>query len=123
MLGGLTTYYGGRTLGEAKVLGKELGGTVVRIGPIKDPNFPWILLDRAVLHYETVLDRAHAERDVMVVAESAGKQGVSATLPSRTQSRLGGLFAKIRKNADEVPFDLRQDLKTQFVSILDERFG
>lgn len=127
VLGGLTTYYGGQSLADVKIVGRPLGGDVVRVGPVGDPNFPWVLLDRAILHYETVLDRAHAQRDVMVVAADGEKQGLSTSLSSALQGRLSKLFAKIGKSARrdgaEVDFELRDEIKSELSGILDERYG
>ncbi len=43
------------------------GGIAIKAGPPKNPNFPWVLLDRAFFHYEQLLSRAHARRDPFVV--------------------------------------------------------
>jgi hypothetical protein len=73
--GGAALYGVGRRLARVRqvfpggVLGFVLGAqrTVAgarrfRIGPHAQPNFPWVLLDRALLHYDAVARCAHARR-------------------------------------------------------------
>jgi hypothetical protein len=43
------------------------GGVVVKAGPPKNPNFPWVLLDRAFFHFEQIITRTHGRRDAFVV--------------------------------------------------------
>jgi hypothetical protein len=43
------------------------GGVVVKAGPPKNPNFPWVLLDRAFFQFEQIVTRAHGRRDVFVI--------------------------------------------------------
>jgi hypothetical protein len=41
---------------------RRLGGSMVRIGPNKDPQMPFILLDRALLYHNAVASHAHGNR-------------------------------------------------------------
>jgi hypothetical protein len=41
----------------------RFGGSMVKVGPYKATNFPWILLDRAIGTFAYVTGRAHARRD------------------------------------------------------------
>jgi len=43
------------------------GGIAVKAGPPKNPNFPWVLLDRALFHFEQIILRTHGRRDAFVV--------------------------------------------------------
>lgn len=53
----------GRSLAKLKLKRIPLGGYEVSIGPNQNPQFPFILLDRAFLLYQTVANRAHARQD------------------------------------------------------------
>ncbi len=95
--GGVASYLGIQRAAEIKVLGQSVAGRVASIGPLRDEQFPWILLDRAMLHFASVVGRAHAKRDVLKVEATDGKQGVSSSLEPSVQGRIGALFARIRR--------------------------
>lgn len=54
---------GGRRLSKAKLKGLPLGGEKLRVGPIKDIQFLYILLDRALIFYAHTINWAHGRRD------------------------------------------------------------
>ena len=41
----------------------RVGGSALAVGPYAAPNFPWIILDRAIGTFCYVINRAHARRD------------------------------------------------------------
>jgi len=50
-------------------------GRTLELGPPKNDNFPWILLDRMMVAYRGILSRAHGRRDeelLKTVEEEAG---------------------------------------------------
>lgn len=47
--------------------GWRLGGSDLVAGPLAAPNFPWVLLDRALCAFAFVVARSHAKRDEAVV--------------------------------------------------------
>lgn len=99
-LGGAAAYWGGKRAAEIKVLGQPMGGRVAVVGPIRDPNFPWILLDRAVMHHRAIAQRAHAKREVLKLEGSGGKMGPSSSLDAGEQRRFVTSFARFqRRNA------------------------
>ena len=73
------------------------GSKIVRIGPHKNPNFPWILLDRALLHYKNIYDLAHSRRDKISLYQNNKNQGVVAKINSKQREKLNKLFVSIRK--------------------------
>ncbi len=95
LLGGAGAWLGGGELAKVKVLGGTLGGRVVRVGPVKAANFPWVLLGRAWLHHQLVAERNHARRDAIGLAVRSERNLMDA-LPealfrelSRTLGRAG----------------------------------
>jgi hypothetical protein len=109
LIGGLSSYFGSQGVAQLEVLGRRLGGPVARIGPLRNPNFPWLLLDRALLHYGSIVRRPHARRDVLVLREDS-KHGVVAGLEPGLQSRLSRTFAAIQKSGGDVAHELRDEL-------------
>lgn len=54
---------GGRRLSKAKVKGISLGGEQLIVGPIKNIQFLYILLDRVLIFYAHIINWAHGRRD------------------------------------------------------------
>lgn len=62
-VGAGSAYLSGRQMAKAKVAGINLGGYTVSVEPNKNPNFPFILLDRALITYSHVINWAHGRRE------------------------------------------------------------
>ena len=133
VVGGVSSYFGGRRAADFEVLGQSLGGQVAYVGPIGDKNFAWVLLDRALLHFDRVVGRPHAKRSVMVLdhlatdsddgerrVDSPDKQGLSHKMAASRQSKLGRLFSKLARRGDTVPDELRRELTSTIQDVLVE---
>ena len=59
-VGGAASWYAARKLPEVRVMGIPMGGQLLQIGPMKNPGFPWVVLDRALLLLDVLAKRAHA---------------------------------------------------------------
>lgn len=81
---------------EAKILGVQVAGKVRTIGPHLDPNFPWIVLDRALLHFKALTSRTHALRDSLAVPD-ASKAGLVRGFSPTLIARLKRVFQKMQK--------------------------
>lgn len=77
------------------------GGRVVRVGPHKNQNFPWVLLDRALLHYFTIRDYAHSRREKIII-NSNNDTGLAKGLEQGRRRELAGIFSRLRKNPDNI---------------------
>jgi hypothetical protein len=88
-----------------------------RIGPHAGPNFPWVLLDRALLHYGAVVRRTHARRGAVALPEGA-RSGVVAELAGGERRELEAIFRKLRRAAPDAPRGLRDALERRVVAIL-----
>jgi hypothetical protein len=106
VVGGVASWIGTEQAVEVKVLGQSVAGRVATIGPLRDSQFPWVLLDRALLHFASVVGRAHAKRDPLKVEARDGKQGASSLLETETQDRIGTLFARMRDERAPTPPEL-----------------
>lgn len=65
VIGGTGAYFGFDELSEVKVLGQSLGKRYLEIGPMKNRNFPYILLGRALYHTIQIAKVSHAAREVI----------------------------------------------------------
>jgi Domain of unknown function (DUF3482)/50S ribosome-binding GTPase len=95
-IGAAGTLLGARRLAKTKVLGQPLGGYELSVGPVTDPNLPWVLLSRAVLHARLVAERNHARRDELIV-EAEGGERLASRLDGAARRRIDGLMRRIAK--------------------------
>jgi hypothetical protein len=118
VVGGAAAYWGGLRIAEVRVLGQSVGGRVAVVGPVRDANFPWIVLDRALAHFESVAERAHAQRDVMEIAAVVGKVGASSRFDAADRALLGASFAKIRARGAPASEELVAALAERLAALL-----
>ena len=103
LLGGAGAWFGGGELAKVKVLGESLGGQVVQVGPVRAPNFPWVVLGRAWLHHQLVAERNHAYRATISLSVQ-GEENLMDALPDELSKALGRSFARLRSRADDPEF-------------------
>jgi len=70
---------GGRRLARMKVVGLNLGGEQIQVGPIENIQFAYVLLDRTLIFYSHIINWAHGRRDYPG-QEQGGKGSVKAGL-------------------------------------------
>jgi len=68
VVGGVGAYWGFDELSEIRVLGTTLGRQSLEMGPMTNPNFPYILLGRALYHAHILTTRSHAVRGTVQLA-------------------------------------------------------
>ena len=81
-----------------------------RIGPHAQPNFAWVLLDRALLHYDAVTRRTHARRGAIPAAES-GRAGIVTEFGRREREQLEAIFRALRRAPEDPPRDACAELE------------
>jgi hypothetical protein len=88
----------------------------ILIGPHKNPNFPWILLDRALLFYSSVSQRAHAKRNDLDLTSQTSQEkiGIVEKLPLTQKRELGDIF----KKATSSPENAKEELSKILLSLL-----
>ena len=67
IVGTVGAYFGFDELSEIKVLGQTLGKRYLEMGPMKNRNFPYILLGRALYHMLAISTRSHAQRGMVEI--------------------------------------------------------
>lgn len=118
VVGGVASWFGTEQAVEVKVLGQSVAGRVATIGPLRDRQFPWVLLDRALLHFASVVGRAHAKRDPLKVEAREGKLGASSALDVETRDAIGALFGRLRDEERPVPPEIVDALAGTLLPIL-----
>jgi len=104
-LGGAATslhYASKRLVSPKQVLRSLQGQRLMRIGPHKNPNFPWIVLDRALLHWLAVRDWAHARQDALELVYQAENRGPISLLTSEEHKQMLSLFSQIQRQPNKV---------------------
>jgi hypothetical protein len=117
-IGAAGTLLGARRLAKTKVLGQPLGGYELSVGPITDPNLPWVLLSRAVLHARLVAERNHARRDELIV-EAEGGERLATRLDGATRRRIDGLMRRVAKQRGD-DTAAREALRDFVAGLLDD---
>jgi hypothetical protein len=98
-IGAAGTLAGAGRLAKVKVLGQPVGGYELRVGPITDMNFPWVLLGRALLHAKLVAERNHARRESLALDARAGAHLADAIELERRRA-LEDVFRRLRHERD-----------------------
>lgn len=77
--------------GGVKLKGGE--GRRLELGPPKNQNFPWVLLDRLLLTYHEVISRAHGKRDQASLVSSGQSEGFVRHMGGEDRRTLGKWLA------------------------------
>ena len=99
LAGSVSAWFGGPELAKVKILGSQLGGDTVSVGPISNRNFPWVLLGRACLHYALISESNHAVRNELI-ADFSRVSHFFDFLDTTERLRIERLFEQIRKGQD-----------------------
>jgi hypothetical protein len=104
-------------LAKVEVLGLPLGGYELTVGPITDPNLPWVLLGRALLHAKLLAERNHARREALVVDAQAGAHLADAIDAGRRR-KLDVAFRRLR-GGEAIDSTGRNALVAEIAQLLD----
>lgn len=96
-------------------------GEWIRVGPHPSTNFPFVLLSRAVNHFDRVRAWSHAKRELSAIAPSS--ESVVDQLDASGRRRLNKLFSTVRKRYRDVPDDTRGALNEAIYDVLASHLG
>jgi hypothetical protein len=79
-VGAVAAWLKGENMARVRVQHLKLGGVQVSVGPNQNPQFPFVLIDRLLLFHRSVINWAHARRDLPAptTSDSETKAGVTA---------------------------------------------
>ena len=100
-LGAGSAVWGGKKITGRKRAGFRLGGNRFTVGPNRNVQFLFILLDRALIYTCHMVTRPHGRRDPDSIEQGsneAGKQGVTTGFSSREKKICAGFFKAVRKD-------------------------
>jgi len=94
-VGGVGAMVGFDNLYDVKVLGQRFGKRELTVGPMKNLNFPYILLGRSLYHASVMAKRSHAQRDSANLKSEESYTG--HIIDSEMRKKLEKLHIKLRK--------------------------
>ena len=94
-----------------------LGGYELTVGPITDPNLPWVLLGRALLHAKLLAERNHARREDLVVDAQAGEHLADA-IDAERRRKLDVVFRRLRSTGG-IEADERDRFVAEILALID----
>jgi len=115
VVGGAGVFFGFNELFDIKVLGQKLGKKYVEAGPMKNVNFPYILLNRALFHAVKIASRSHALRDKVVL--EMGKEFTSQWMDDEVRKSLESYHKEFR-SGNEVKAEAIQEYEKLMVAVL-----
>jgi hypothetical protein len=115
-LGAIGTLASAGSLAKVRVLGTRLGGYELTVGPITDPNLPWVLVGRGLLHATLVAERNHARREELVVDAQAGGH-LAETIDAARRRKLDVIFRRFR-SGHGVTAEQREELIAELAALI-----
>lgn len=74
MLGFTSAWFGADKLTTTKLIGLPLGGYQASLGPIKNSNFPYVVIGRFLYLFEQLKSKNHADRTSITLSENGLKE-------------------------------------------------
>jgi len=102
------------------IIGIMQGKKIIRIGPHNNPNFPWILLDRALLHYKSIRDLAHSRREKISLLATGNEQRIVRNFGNHTRKELNKIFSRIQKKRSKDVDRFQEELERLLFEIIAE---
>lgn len=93
LAGSVSAWLSSDRIANFKVMGLPLGGEEVSIGPMKNINFPYVALSRALLHQGLIERRTHAQRGPLMIGTQPAPQLAEISVRKPFEK----LFKKLRK--------------------------
>ncbi|MBU8910659.1 MAG: DUF3482 domain-containing protein, partial [Desulfobacterales bacterium] len=95
-IGAGSALFGGKKMAKKKTAGIRLGGDKLQLGPNKNLQFLYILIDRALIYYSHIINRPHGRRDLQDYPEKikSKKKGYSTGFTT-SQRNICAKFFKV----------------------------
>ena len=111
---------GGDKMASIKVKGISIGGYQIQVGPMENPQFMYVLIDRALIFYAHVINWAHGRRGRSEAGSpdsdsaSAKKRGFTAHWDEASRKLSFQFFNKVRR--DLLPMD--ETIRHSFLNVI-----
>jgi hypothetical protein len=97
--GGAAALWSSQRLEHARIQGLPLGGRELRCGPTRNPNFPWVVLGRALHHHARLAGRTHADRGALALDPEREAPDWVERIGRERRDALAACFARLRSGA------------------------
>lgn len=101
LAGGLAGGFGAWSLSDRlaklSIKGLPTGGLSLQYGPWEHPNFPFVLLGRALGHLQLICNRTHANRDRLALSAEDADANPLQSFAATDKARLLTIFRDIRR--------------------------
>jgi hypothetical protein len=105
-IGGATAFFSSGRLTRTRVMNLPLGGRLLRCGPTRDVNFPYVVLGRAFYHHARVAGRTHANRGALTLSDDAAAPTWADRIPRDQRNAIEKCFQRLRGGAADATEDL-----------------
>jgi ribosome biogenesis GTPase A len=113
---------GAKGMARTRILGIPLGGREIQIGPVKNIQFLFILLDRSLLYYGHISNWAHGRRDYEAVKEEQKAdtelRGYTTQWDSDVRGICTAFFKEATRSNDSTDPEAEQGMKDLLVKQL-----
>jgi len=120
LIGGVGAMVGFDNLYEVKILGQKVGKRELRVGPMQNINFPYILLSRILYYASTIAKRSHASRETI---ELKNLENFASSIFNReTRDKLEKIHSLLRDEKpikDDLKAEYRETIKSIYLKLID----
>lgn len=100
-VGGVTAFFSRGRLIRTRVLNLPLGGRLLRCGPTRDVNFPWVVLGRALYHHARIVGRTHANRGTLTLERQEDEPSWVDRIPRDRRNTIEHAFRRLRDDSGD----------------------
>lgn len=122
--GAIAGWAGTRPLSRLKVnlgpFSQELGGCRIQVGPLRNPQLMFVLLDRALIYFQSVSNWAHARREGASIPLKEGKVGATSGWDRERRKRFEMYQNHLQRGRLEQVNDLRPRLHQDLVQVMEK---
>lgn len=121
LAGAASAALGTKGLAQTKILGIPLGGREIQMGPVKNIQFLYILLDRSLIYYSHISNWAHGRRDYSAgpaAEKDAARNGFAAQWDSGGRNICSAFFREATRSNGSADPEAEQEMKDFLVDQL-----
>ena len=127
LAGGVAGWAGARPLSRLKVdlgpFSREIGGCRIQVGPLRNPQLMFVLLDRALIYFQCVSNWAHARREEASIPLPEGKKGVTSGWDGERRRLFERYQTHLQKGQPEKAEELRPRLHQILIQAMEKELG
>ncbi|MFW6080301.1 MAG: GTPase/DUF3482 domain-containing protein [Desulfosalsimonas sp.] len=113
--------WGTRKIAGTRIKGMPLGGVIISVGPVKNDQLLYVLIDRSLIYFRHIINWAHSRRDLPDRGQKQDPE-VSGFLTSRWSDKQKKtalrFFRAVRKNGPEAAESAAGDFTGMLAQIL-----